>query len=186
LGYATSCTATRSIMLVDAQDWISRAAQYLAELVVDDPLDPATQVGYIDPGCLDYLSDLVTKNRLRINTYGGTRLSPVQSTPLLVASQEEVPDFFGQEIPAYVLAIRECSDLSEAVDEVNRYAGVDIDRLAVSLFHLPSDQRLATANRIKAHIVLVDLPTTTLLPFIHEGNDYALTLTRSRLLINVV
>jgi hypothetical protein len=185
LGFAVSCTATRAIMLVDAQDWIIQAADYLSALVVGDPLDPATQVGYIDPRCLDYLAELVQKNRLRLRAYGGKRRSLIQADPLLVASQEEITDFLGQEIPAYVIAVRECAHVAEAIDTLNRMDISGVERLAVSFYDLPPDQRNLAATRIRAHTVLFDRPTTTLLPFLHEGNDYALALSRPRLLVNL-
>jgi acyl-CoA reductase-like NAD-dependent aldehyde dehydrogenase len=179
---ASVCTATKSVMFIAEEDWIAQAADFLASLVVGDPLEPDTQVGYTDPSCLDYLEDLRQKNRLHSQVYGGERRSPIQADPLLVASQEAVPDFFGQEIPAYVLAVRRCESISAAVDQINAYAG-EQPRLAVSFLNCPKDQLAGALFKVRAHTVLVDRPTTTLLPAFHEGNDYALLLAQPRFLV---
>jgi acyl-CoA reductase-like NAD-dependent aldehyde dehydrogenase len=149
--------------------------------VVGDPLDPLTQVGYVDARCLDWLAELRKKNSLRATFYGGERLSPQQATPLLVASQEELPDFFAQEIPAYVLAVSEVENLPEAIRRINHYTG-DEPRLAVSLFNFPKEALSRAMLDARAHTVLVNTPTSTLLPAFHEGNDYALLLRQARMI----
>jgi hypothetical protein len=98
IAYPIACTATKSVMVIDGRDWIEEASHFLAGLVAGDPLDPATQVGYIDSGCLDTLERLRQDNSLRAHFTGGERLSAHQARPLLVASQGECPDFFAQEI----------------------------------------------------------------------------------------
>jgi hypothetical protein len=142
-------------------------------------LDPRTQVGYIEPRYLDYLESLRQKHALRGRFYGGERRAGYQSTPLLVASTEELPDFFAQEIPAYVLAARPCKDILEAIAMINHYNGPE-PRLAVAFLNFPRQQLGEEILSVRAHAVLVDRPTTTLLPAFHEGNDYALQLGQSR------
>jgi hypothetical protein len=182
IAYPLGCTATKSVMVLDGEDWLKSAADWLGELVVGDPLDPKTQVGYIDPINLDALQRLAHANRLRLQIFGGERLSQIQARPMLVASQEEVPDFFAQEIPAYVLALQTCPDVEAAVERINSYTP-DQPRLAVSLHNLPPDSISWAASRLRAHAVLVDQPTTRMLPVFHEGNDYALSLLVARMLI---
>jgi hypothetical protein len=100
---------------------------------------------------------------------------------LLVASQDECPDFFAQEIPAYVLAARACQDFTEAIAQINQNTGGQ-PRLAVSLLNFPKDQLSSQVLDLCAQAILVDRPTTRLIPAFHEGNDYSLLLTRSRFL----
>lgn len=181
--YSIVCTATKSVMALSDERWIRQAAEFLASLRTGDPRDPETQVGYIDPRYLDYLGDLLRKYRLDLEAYGGERLSPIQARPVLVASQDGAGEFFSQEIPAYTLAVRRCPDLITAVDAINGFTG-DIPRLAVS-FHRVGKAHLAEAvARVRAHTVLIDRPTSTLIPFLHEGNDYLLRLTRGKLLVS--
>jgi acyl-CoA reductase-like NAD-dependent aldehyde dehydrogenase len=182
IGIAPVCTATRSVMAVGNPQWIDQAASFLASLKVGDPLDPETQVGFIDPRCLDYLESLVRKNSLDIQAYGGERLSPVQARPLLVSSQSPVPDFFAQEIPAYMLAVRHCADLGQAIEKLNASSG-EIRRLAVSFFNPPMEQLGEALLRVRALEALVDKPTTTLLPALHEGNDYIRMLAQGKLIV---
>jgi acyl-CoA reductase-like NAD-dependent aldehyde dehydrogenase len=182
IGIAPVCTATKSVMAVGNPQWIDQAASFLANLKVGDPLDPETQVGFIDPRCLDYLESLVRKNSLDIQAYGGERLSPVQARPLLVSSQSPVPDFFAQEIPAYVLGVRHCAGLGQAVEKLNASSG-EIQRLAVSFFNPPMEQLGEALLRVRALEALVDKPTTTLLPALHEGNDYIRMLAQGKLVV---
>jgi len=182
IAYPLGCTATKSVMVVEGDGWLHTAADWLGELVVGDPLDPKTQVGYIDPKSLDTLQRLAHVNRLRLQVFGGERLSQIQARPMLVASQEEVPDFFSQEIPAYVLATQTCPSVEAAVERINSYTP-DQPRLAVSLYNLPSQTIPWAASRLHAHAVLVDQPTTRMLPVFHEGNDYAASLLVARMLI---
>jgi acyl-CoA reductase-like NAD-dependent aldehyde dehydrogenase len=179
LGYPIVCTATKSIMGLAHEQLGAELSDYLASLVAGDPLDPAVQVGFVDPRCLDLIADLRTKNAFRASFTGGERLSAHQAKPLLVASQEDCPDFFGQEIPAYVLAFRRCADLSEAVETINRNTAGE-PRLAVSLLNFPGEGILQVAPEVlslRAHSILIGKPTSDLLPAFHEGNDYALLLT---------
>jgi acyl-CoA reductase-like NAD-dependent aldehyde dehydrogenase len=126
-------------MAVRGNNWTSQAAEFLGSLVIGDPLDPQTQVGYIESHCLDYLEELRHKYSSWAIFFGGQRLSPIQATPLLVDSQADLPEFFAQEIPAYILAIRQCQDLPEAIDQINRFT-TEQPRLAVSLMNIPRDQ----------------------------------------------
>lgn len=183
LGFPSACTAARAIMVVQGERWVEEAAGFLAGLVPGDPLDPATQVGYVDPRCIDYLEAVVRQNRLRVTTYGGERLSPIQAAPLLVVCREETPDFLTQEIPAGLLALREFNRLAEAVAELDRHAPEGENRLAVSFYNVPKDQLARVIFAVRAHTLLVDRPTTTLIPYFHEGNDYASLLAEDRLLV---
>jgi hypothetical protein len=48
--------------------------------------------------------------------------------------------------------------------------------------NFPKDQLSSQVLDLRAQAILVDSPTTHLLPAFHEGNDYALLLTRGRFL----
>lgn len=179
IGYPIVCTATKSIMVVGGEKWVKRATEFLESLVIGDPLEPQTQVGYVDSSCLDYLEGLRRKNHNQATFNGGKRISPIQAAPLLVQSQVDLPDFFAQEIPAYVLAIRVCQDLPEAIDQINHYTS-DHPRLAVSLVNFPQSQLSEAVLSLNTHAILIDKPTTSLLPAFHEGNDYTLLLSQAR------
>jgi acyl-CoA reductase-like NAD-dependent aldehyde dehydrogenase len=181
IGYPVACTATKSIMAIGSQGLKGHISGYLESLVVGDPLDLATQVGYIDPRCLDLVDELRRSNAVRCEFFGGERLSQIQGTPLLVCSQEDCPDFFAQEIPAYVLAMRSCTDLPEAVGIINHYTA-DEPRLGVSLLNFSMKDLPPELLTLRAHTILHGKLTSTLLPGYHEGNDYALLLTRPKFL----
>lgn len=179
MGYAIVCTATKSVMAVRGNNWTSQAAEFLGSLVIGDPLDPQTQVGYIESHCLDYLEELHHKYSSRATFFGGQRFSPTQAAPLLLHSQADIPEFFAQEIPAYVLSIRHCQELPEAIDQINHFT-TEQPRLAVSLMNFPWDQLSEAVLNLHAHTIMVDRPTTSLLPAFHEGNDYTLLLSQGR------
>jgi acyl-CoA reductase-like NAD-dependent aldehyde dehydrogenase len=179
LAYPVVCTALKSVMALE-RGWADQTAELLSGLRVGDPLDPETQVGYTNPRYLDSLQALLDANRGRMKVFGGRRLSAFQAEPLLVSASQDIPDFFGQEIPAYVLAVRECRSLEEAIRNLNRPGATP--RLAVSLFNPPLEQIGKTALRLSAHSVLVNQPTSVVLSALHEGNDYALLLSQTRLI----
>jgi len=181
-GYPAVCMAARSAMVVDSPGWIEETVEFYSSLKTGDPLDPDTQVGYIPSRDLDVMYGLLRLNASRLAAYGGKRISPIQAAPLVVAAQEDLPDFFAREIPTYVLAVRECSSINEAVDQINRYTTSE-PRLAVSLLNLPENLRLEAIKDLRAHTILIDLPTTTLMPAFHEGNDYLIQLTQGKLLV---
>ncbi|MGE5222835.1 MAG: aldehyde dehydrogenase family protein [Omnitrophica WOR_2 bacterium] len=182
LSYPGLCMATRSVWLIDAASWLEEAHACLESWKVGDPLDPETRVGYIHPRELDRLQNLVKKNSLYIQCFGGKRLSERQSVPLLVAAQEALPDFFANDIPAYIVAIRNCDRFEDAIQEMNA-GSCDQPRLAVSLLHGPKEIIDQVIRKIRAHTILINQPTTRLFPYYHEGNDYELLLSQGRLLI---
>lgn len=182
ISYPGLCMATRSVWLIESGDWLEKARAFLESWKAGDPLDPETQVGYISPNDLDRLQNLIKKNILYIECFGGKRLSEHQSTPLLIAARETVPDFCANNIPAYVLAIRNCNNFESAVQEMNSCSS-DQPRLAVSLLHGPKESIEQSIHKVRAHTILFNQPTTRLIPYYHEGNDYKLLLTKGRLLI---
>jgi acyl-CoA reductase-like NAD-dependent aldehyde dehydrogenase len=182
INFPLGCTATKSVFWLQApEDLLSNLQLFLTDLKVGDPLDAQTQIGYVHPRNLDYLQAKLERNRLRLQDFGGERLSPIQARPLLVASQEELPDFFADEIPAYVLAVQNCGDSRQAIERINHYTTRE-PRLAVSLYRLPEAEWLAAMQELRAHTVLVDLPTSRVMPAFHEGNDYALSLSAGKLI----
>jgi hypothetical protein len=48
--------------------------------------------------------------------------------------------------------------------------------------NFPKDQLSGQVLELRAQAILVDRPTTRLLPAFHEGNDYSLLLTKGRFL----
>lgn len=182
INFPLGCTATKSIFWLQApEDLLLDLQFFLTELKAGDPLDPQTQIGYVNPRNLDYLQATLQRNRLRLQSFGGERLSPIQARPLLVASQEELPDFLADEIPAYVLAVQSCSDSRQAIERINHYTTRE-PRLAVSVYRLPEPERIVAMQELHAHTVLVNLPTNRVMPAFHEGNDYALSLSTGKLI----
>jgi acyl-CoA reductase-like NAD-dependent aldehyde dehydrogenase len=181
IGFTTICTAVKSLFAVDSAVFIQQLAEFFPSLKTGDPLDPETQVGYLQPRHLDRLEALVQANRRKAIFYGGKRLSPIQAEPLLVAARTDLPDFFGQEIPAYILAVGECQDFEQATAWLNRHQ--DPPRLVVTLLNSPKEVRLKALKTLRCHALLLDTPTSILVPALHEGNDYGLTLTQGRLLV---
>jgi acyl-CoA reductase-like NAD-dependent aldehyde dehydrogenase len=180
--YAIGCNAAKSAMVVDSGKWHGDAADYLSTLVVGDPLDSRTQVGFVNPQNLNYLEQVLQQYAGRLECRGMERLSPVQARPLLIRTHNDIPELFGQEIPAYVLTVRNCDTVDDAVRIINQYTGNNM-RLAVSFLHVNNTEIENAIPKIKAHAILVNEPTTTVVPFFHEGNDYALKQVVAKLLI---
>lgn len=180
LSFASGCTASRSVFLIDQGNWIDEAAADLEQLQVGDPLDPATEVGFIHPTNLDTLQSLVGRFSHRMKAFGGKRISDVQMVPLLLSLQEPIPELLGEEIPAYYLAVCPRPDFFASLPHLNHTQN-GLPRLAVSLLgfgdRLPQASELAQLN---ACTILRDLPTTKVSPYFHEGHDYVRLLTRSK------
>jgi acyl-CoA reductase-like NAD-dependent aldehyde dehydrogenase len=180
LAFASGCTAARTVFLLEAEGWIDQAVEGLRQLRVGDPLDPATEVGYVHPSNLDTLQFLVQRHAHRLRAFGGERLSAVQMAPLMLSLAEPIPDLLGEEIPAYYLAACPCPDFSATLHSLNHTQNGQ-PRLAVSLFgfkdELPQASELA---RIHACTILRKLPTATIFPYFHEGHDYVRQLTQTQ------
>ncbi len=179
-GYAIGCTATKSVMAIESTNWAKDAADYLLQLKVGDPLDPDTKIGFVHPDNLNYIFEKIKANNIK-TFYGGRRIHPHQAEPVIIQSQEHLPEFFGVEVSAYVLAVRYCGTVAEAIEHVNKYATAH-PRLAVSLLHLKEDD-IRLASSINTHTVLFNHPTANLVPIIHEGNDYALRIMEPKVVI---
>lgn len=181
LTFPAGCMDARSILLLDAgEEAVESLAASLEALKVGDPLDPATQVGFVEPVVLDHLAHLLERLRLRLRAYGGERLSPYQARPLLVSSQEDLPDFFSYETPAPVLAARHCASVEEAITFLNAHTPRE-PRIAVSLSSLTRHEIKQAVSTLKAHLVREGVPTSRVVPSFHEGKDYALRLLQPHL-----
>jgi acyl-CoA reductase-like NAD-dependent aldehyde dehydrogenase len=173
LAFPLGCTATKSLMLVDAPaGTLEELWDFLHSMKVGDPLDPGTDVGFINPATLDYLYDTLVRSRAKLQRWGGERVSPFQSEPVLLASQEVLPEIFAHEIPAHLLAVRGCQDMEDAAAQINHYT-VREPRLAVSLHNLEPEEIAFAAGSIRTHSLLINQPTSLVTPYLHEGNDYA-------------
>lgn len=181
--YASGCNATRAVAQLAGKDWVSRAVDFFASLIVGDPLDPETDVGYIYPTNLDYVEYLLQKYRHAIHTYGGQRISLFQATPVLIESSAAFPELFGQEIPTYFLATTHVRDLNDAVQQLNAAVGEQA-RMAVAMHGFEENSARAMLPEISAQIILIDQPTTRVLPDCHEGNDYAHLLTPAKRILH--
>lgn len=176
------CAAVKWILVLGDYEWERALPDWIAGLKVGNPMEPETQIGYIEPAILDYLDGLVRKNRMRYRFWGGERISEIQARPLLAASQTSASDFFGNNVPAYVLALSQCASIEEAVAQIN-LGTHEAPRLAVSCHQLEPREVEYAAEKTRAHLVLADLPTTTMIPGFHEGNDYFRLLHRSKIVV---
>jgi acyl-CoA reductase-like NAD-dependent aldehyde dehydrogenase len=181
LSFASGCTASRSAMVVRQPGWLEPAAAFLQGLVIGDPLDPATQVGYLPAANLDYLESLLRRHQASLERIGGRRISAFQMSPALLTCQDGAEAFFQQEIPAYLLAVRHSPGADQAARQLNQAAGGS-PRLAVSIYGFPPRTARRLAGGLHAQVVTIDQPTTRVIPFFHEGNDYLQALTRPRLI----
>lgn len=183
LAFASGCTAVRGVFLVDAaQDWLARGRDWLANLTVGDPLDPATQVGYFHPTNLEALERTVQQHRHDLQQYGGQRLSAHQLQPLLVELDQPVPELLGQEIPAFFLAALRCQSFEQALDLLDRTA-LQPPRLTVATHGLElSPAQVQRLAGVQTRYIYLDQPTSRVIPHFHEGNDYLRRLCRPRLL----
>lgn len=181
LEYASGCSATRSAAVLSGEGWVQVAAETLSGWKCGDPLHPETEVGYILPANLDYLEGLLRKAAPISKRYGGERISPQQMKPVLLDCAQTPAALFGSEIPAYFLAVHRTQTTSEAVQVLNRVAG-NPGRLAVSLWGLPGEEAIKAASRLEARAIWINKPTTHILPYYHEGNDYPQMLSRVSIL----
>jgi acyl-CoA reductase-like NAD-dependent aldehyde dehydrogenase len=181
IGYAIICTAVKTLLSIDSPGCIEQIADFLPALKTGDPMDPDTQVGYIQPRHLDRLQKLADTNQGKARFYGGRRLSQIQAEPLVVVCDDDLPDFFGQEIQAYVLAVGNCKTIIEASAWLNRHQNPP--RLAVILLDPPEKERLKALQLLECRSLLIDKASSTLSGVLHEGNDYGFILNEGRLLI---
>ena len=188
-GYAVLCTAARSVFTDAGPQWIEAAVDFYTHLKTGDPLDPQTQAGCIHPRDLDHLQGLLRKHALHMKTYGGERLSEFQMSPTVVVAKDADPQpafgqtWLGTEIPTYVLALQPVESVEQAAAILNTYTQ-ERPRLAVALVNVPAEKRLPAIRALRATTVLIDLPTTTLVPSFHEGNDYALSLSQAKVIVD--
>jgi acyl-CoA reductase-like NAD-dependent aldehyde dehydrogenase len=176
--YTIGCNSIRSIMLVNSHEWIYDASKFLESLKVGNPLDFNTEIGYIHPEYLNYLETLLKKYREKVSLLTGKRISPFQATPWLLMCQENEVEFYGQEIPAYLLVASHCGSVREAIDRINANTGKS-PRLAVSIWGFEKDNFISNFSELQAHTILVGQPTSKLLPYYHEGNEYFTRLSKS-------
>ena len=183
LDFPLGCMTVKTLLLMHSpENTIARLREWLDALQVGDPLEEVTEVGYIHPKNLDYLEKLLHKHALRLASYGGERLSPQQARPVLIVPNQEIPEIFAQEIPAYLLSAYIASSIEDAVNILNRHTPKE-PRLSVALWNFPEKHRVEALRGLKAHTVLGDKPTSYVLPYFHEGNDYLHILAQDRLFV---
>lgn len=169
--YTIGCNTTKTGMLVNAPNWAADANDYLQSLTVGDPLDPATEVGFVHPVNLEYLENLIEKNSQSIKVSGFKKYSDHQCSPLVIETQSEIPALFTREISAFVLGLKKHETVHSAMEDINHYSP-HIRRLAVSLYNLPENEIAAAIRQAHSFAVFVNEPTTHVISYYHEGNDY--------------
>lgn len=179
--YPISCTAMKSVFVVESA--FDRLAGILGQEFAaldahtSDPLNPETDVGYIDVKTISFLEKRIDElKRLQLISvlHGGKRLNQTQLTPLLVSTNDVNSELLINEIPGYILCLIKVPSFKDAVSHVNRIAQ-EAPKLAVSYFtNNPEHMRL----HVNAHHVKINYLTTDIDGVVHEGNDYIMQLTR--------
>ncbi len=179
LNWPIGCNSLKAVF--DANDKHEELLGILHErfrkMVVGDPMDKKTDVGYANPKTLEYVFNKISQLKMigLVDQRCGELLSDVQSTPILLNTKDKYSNFLSKEYPVYILAVKECASFNEAVDEVNESAG-NSKRISVSVFSEEEEKVLRTF--LKAHHIKRFRPTTELdALFCHEGNDYLHKLT---------
>lgn len=143
---------------------------------VGDPLDRTTKVGYADPAVVAHgekrITDLSRLGLIRKIT--GEWISPVQTTPLLLTTDDRHSEFLSQEFSLYLLTLKKCATYDEAVAELNESAGSS-HRLSVCIIEENEEKVLRTF--LRAHHVKRMRHSFELDLLFHEGHDYLHKLT---------
>lgn len=155
---------------------LEKRIQKLEELT-SDPLDPATEVGYIEPTLLKTLTQRIEELKrmgLVKIVAGGKVKSAFQMTPLLAITHDVHSELLLNEYSAYILAVKPSKNFEAAVEELNSAAG-EFKKLAVSILtHNPAHSRA----KVNAHHIKINELTTDIDGIVHEGNDYIAHLTK--------
>lgn len=150
-------------------------ADIASELVVGNPLDPATDIGYTDSKLVDRLCariDELGRSGLLQVVYGGERKGEQQITPMVAETNDPLSEGFRNEISAPTFIAMRTDSFRDAVEKLK--SSTDGRRLSVAIH---SDKYLDT-NDIPAYHVRVNDSTMEVEPLDHEGHDYASELTR--------
>jgi hypothetical protein len=161
--------------VIDGGILIEQAAEYLHSLILGDPLDPsarlATSMRNISTTCMPYV-----KNSLNGTFFGGEKDFP-QSRLNLCWSTRETCQISSPRRSPHMSQHPALPDLQEAISLINHYTGEE-PRLAVSFLNYPRQSLSEKIFSIRAHALLIDKPTTTLLPA-HSGKRLRWLLTSS-------
>ncbi len=179
--YPIGCNSMKSVFVVESSfNKLTKVLERELTLLdkhTADPLNPKTEVGYIDKRTALFLEKRIDElKRLQLISilHGGEKISPTQFTPLLVSTNDVNSELLINEIPGYILCLIKVKSFEEAVSQINRIAQ-DSPKLAVGYFtNNPQNMRLY----VNAHHIKINHLTTDLDGIIHEGNDYIMQLTR--------
>lgn len=205
LGWANNCVTTRTAVVVgeeQADDLSAKLKGLFEAKVVGSPFEERTEIGYIDPGVIDKIANVMTTMR----EFQGakvvlplTRVSSNQMGPVLVRLSDNDPEspFATKELP-YCLAVVAVPSFQDAVSFIDRSAR-EVGGgafMAVSIY-APfnsyaefSRQRPVYAglvDRMRTHMVFYNRPSLQLSPYLgHQGIDLTTFLTRSRPVVEAV
>lgn len=181
MNYPIGCNSMKSLFVI--KESYSKILELLKENIqnladkIGDPLDKNTEVGYIDPLTVSYMlkriSELKKMGLIEVIA-GGQKISDMQVTPLLVTTEDVNSEILINETPAYILGLKKCDSLNDAISDVNLAANKG-KKLVVSIL-TKNPQKIF--QKIKAHHIKVNNLTTDLDGIVHEGNDYVMQLTK--------
>lgn len=179
--YPIGCNSMKSVFAVGpAFDKLAETLKKEFSLLdkhVSDPLDPETEVGYIDENTALFLDkrikELKMLNLISI-LHGGQKIGRFQASPLLVSTNDVNSELLINEISGYILCLTKVNSFEEAISQINRISK-DNPKLAVSYFTNNTENMKMHVN---AHHVKINYLTTDIDGIVHEGNDYIMQLTR--------
>ncbi len=156
-----SCISVQRVFVHNRvyDDFAGRLVARIGQLVVGDPLDPATDVGpMIDAGEADRIEAWVNEavaGGARVLT-GGKRIGPCAYAPTVLEGAPEAARVCAQEVFAPLVGLYRFSDFDEAVAAVNRSRyGLQAGVFTNDLPHtLTAFERLETGG-----VIVNDVPT---------------------------
>lgn len=188
--YPISCKSTKALYVVgDAEKIWEQICSDAEKLVVGDPMDRKTNVGYIEGSTLDHVFGRLDLGKMHgsVARVRGKRVSSFSQTPAVVRTDDPLSEGLCYETPAYILTVKAAESLDEAIALANEAAGYgnglrpENKRLTVSVFSSrPDDEIRKVARDIHASHRKINEPTLGLKDFaLHQGNDYVRLLTRA-------
>ncbi len=179
--YPIGCNSMKSLFVVESvfDKFVDILKQEFGKLdeQTSDPLNPATEVGYIDKEIVSFIEKRIGELKLLQQVsvlHGGKKISPVQLTPLLVSTNDQNSELLINEISGYILCLTKVKSFRDGISQINKLSQ-NSPKLAVSYF---TNNSANMRMHVNAHHVKINYLTTDLDGIIHEGNDYIMQLTR--------
>ena len=179
--YPIGCNSMKSLFVVESvfDKFVDILEQELIKLdkKTSDPLNPETEVGYVDKEIVNFIEKRVEELKLLRQVsilHGGKKINKVQLTPLVVSTNDLNSELLINEISGYILCLTKVKSFQEGVSHINRLSK-NSPKLAISYF---TNNTANMKHYVNAHHVKINHVTTDLDGIVHEGNDYIMQLTR--------